>query len=153
MNLFNQIEGYTDIFAIGDIAMMKSEKYPNGHPGVAQPAMQQGVHLAKNLKRMLAGQQMTPFDYFDKGSLAIIGRARAVADLPGKINLGGIIAWFAWLFVHIYYLIGFRNKLVVLSNWLYRFFTYERGTRLIIRPFIRKGDKATEVFMHKQQAD
>ncbi len=153
VNLFNQIEGYTDIFAIGDIAMMKSEKYPNGHPGVAQPAMQQGVHLAKNLKRMLAGQQMTPFDYFDKGSLAIIGRARAVADLPGKINLGGIIAWFAWLFVHIYYLIGFRNKLVVLSNWLYRFFTYERGTRLIIRPFIRKGDKATEVFMHKQQAD
>ena len=151
VNEFNQVEGFTDIFAIGDIALMKTEKYPNGHPGVAQPAIQQGQHLAKNLHRLIRRQPITKFDYFDKGSLAIIGRARAVADLPGNLHLGGFIAWVAWLFVHIYYLIGFRSKLVVLSNWVYRLFTYERGTRLIIRPFVRKDDKEAEEFVIKNE--
>jgi NADH:ubiquinone reductase (H+-translocating) len=96
---------------------------------------------------------MKPFEYFDKGSLAIIGRNRAVADLPGNIHLGGFLAWMAWLFVHIYYLIGFRNKLVVLSNWIYRFFTYERGTRLIIRPFVRKDDKETQDYVLQQEIE
>ncbi len=108
---------------------------------MAQPAIQQGQHLAKNLRRLLSGQSLEPFVYFDKGSLAIIGRYQAVADLPGNIHLGGFLAWVTWLFVHIVYLIGFRNKLVVLSNWITRFFTYDRGTRLIIRPFVRQGDE------------
>jgi len=147
----NQIQGLHDVFAIGDLALMKTEKYPNGHPGVAQPAMQQGKLLAKNLERLRRSQTPEPFEYFDKGSLAIIGRSRAVADLPKNLHLKGLIAWFAWLFVHIYYLVGFRNKLVVLSNWMYRLFTYERGTRLIIRPFIRKDDVKAQEFAVKNE--
>ncbi|GAB3778278.1 NAD(P)/FAD-dependent oxidoreductase [Spirosoma horti] len=137
----NRVQGLTNVFAIGDIAFMKLEDYPKGHPGVAQPAIQQGQHLAKNLRRLIKNEPTEPFKYFDKGSLAIVGRSRAVADLPGNIHLGGFIAWMAWLFVHIWYLVGFRSKLVVFSNWVYRLFTYERGTRIIIRPFVRKDDK------------
>lgn len=137
----NRVQGLTDVFAIGDIAFMKLEDYPKGHPGVAQPAIQQGVHLAKNLQHLIKGEPTKPFEYFDKGSLAIVGRSRAVADLPGNIHLGGFIAWMAWLFVHIWYLVGFRSKLIVFSNWMYRLFTYQRGTRIIIRPFVRKDDK------------
>lgn len=139
---YSRVKGVEGIYAIGDIANMKSEKWPNGHPGVAQPAIQQGQHLAMNLTLMLRNGEIRPFEYFDKGSLAIIGRNRAVADLSKSLHLGGFIAWMAWLFVHIWYLVGFRSKLVVLSNWIYRLFTYERGTRLIIRPFVRKDDKA-----------
>lgn len=138
---YSRVKGVEGIYAIGDIANMKSEKWPNGHPGVAQPAIQQGQHLAMNLTLMLRHGEIRPFDYFDKGSLAIIGRNRAVADLSKSLHLSGFIAWIAWLFVHIWYLVGFRSKLVVLSNWIYRLFTYDRGTRLIIRPFVRKDDK------------
>lgn len=145
----NQIQGMTDVFAIGDIALMKLDKWPKGHPGVAQPAIQQGEHLAKNLRRMLRNEPTTPFDYFDKGSLAIVGRSRAVADLPGNIHLGGFVAWMAWLFVHIFYLVGFRSKLVVFSNWIYRLFTYQRGTRIIIRPFVRKDDTVGQAMLEK----
>jgi NADH dehydrogenase len=153
VNEFNQVKGLDTVFAIGDIALMKVADYPRGHPGVAQPAIQQGQHLAKNLERLLGNQLMKPFKYFNKGDLAIIGRNRAVADLPGKIHLGGFLAWITWLFVHIYYLIGFRNKLVVMSNWVYRFFTYERGNRLIIRPFVRKGDKVGQEFVNRYQGE
>jgi NADH:ubiquinone reductase (H+-translocating) len=153
VNEFNQVKGFTDIFALGDIAKMTSDLFPNGHPGVAQPAIQQGQHLAKNFRRLLKGEPYVPFKYFDKGSLAIIGRNRAVADLPGNIKLSGFLAWVAWLFVHIYYLIGFRNKVVTLSNWVYHFFTYERGTRLIIRAFVRKEDAAGQEFIKSQRQD
>jgi NADH dehydrogenase len=153
VNSFNQVQGFTDIYAIGDIAVMKTEKFPKGHPGVAQPAIQQGRHLAKNLQRQRRQQAMDPFEYFDKGSLAIIGRLYAVADLPKNLHLGGFVAWVAWLFVHLYYIIGFRSKLIVLSNWIYRFFTYERGNRIIIRPFVRKGDTVTEDFFNKYKMD
>jgi NADH dehydrogenase len=153
VNPYNQVNGFTDIFAIGDIAFMKTEKYPKGHPGVAQPAIQQGQHLAKNMRRLIRNEALQPFEYFDKGSLAIIGRNRAVADLPGNLHLGGFLAWITWLFVHIYYLIGFRSKLVVLSNWVYRFFTYERGTRLIIRPYVRKDDTVGQDFVMRQEME
>ena len=147
----NCIQGLTDVFAIGDIAFMKLDDYPKGHPGVAQPAIQQGVHLAKNIRRMLRNEPTEPFKYFDKGSLAIVGRSRAVADLPGNIHLGGFIAWMAWLFVHIWYLVGFRSKLVVFSNWMYRLFTYQRGTRIIIRPFVRKEDKVGQEILAQNE--
>ncbi|GAA4305399.1 NAD(P)/FAD-dependent oxidoreductase [Nibribacter koreensis] len=150
VNPYNQIIGFNDIFALGDVAAMKTEKWPKGHPGVAQPAIQQGKHLAKNLRKLVRQEPLEPFEYFDKGSLAIIGRNKAVADLPKNMHLSGFSAWVAWLFVHIYYLIGFRNKLVVLANWVYKFFTYENGTRLIIRPFIRKEDIAGQEFVRKQ---
>lgn len=151
VDAYNRVPGYDGLYAIGDVAMMKGDKFPNGHPGVAQPAIQQGKHLAKNIRRMRRNEALEPFDYFDKGSLAIIGRNRAVADLPKNLHLSGWIAWMAWLFVHIYYLIGFRNKLVVLSNWIYRFFTYDRGTRLIIRPFVRKGDTAAQEYVMRNE--
>ncbi len=153
VNEHNQVLGFTDLFAVGDIAFMKTEEWPKGHPGVAQPAIQQGKLLAKNLQRLINNEPLEPFEYTDKGSLAIIGRNRAVADLPKNIHLGGFLAWAIWLFVHVMALVGFRNKLVVLSNWVYKFFTYENGTRLIIRPFVRKGERAKQRFFDKYDVE
>lgn len=133
-----RIIGSNNIFAIGDIALMKTEKYPKGHPGVAQPAIQMGKYVGKNLKALHDGKQVKPFKYFDKGSLATIGRGKAVADLPGNIHLTGRIAWWIWLFVHVTFLISFRNKMMVLATWLWNYFTFDKGNRLIIRPYIRK---------------
>jgi len=146
-----RIIGSNNIFAIGDIAMMKSDKYPKGHPGVAQPAIQMGKYIAKNLWALHHNQPIKPFKYFDKGSLATIGRGRAVADLPGNIMIGGRIAWYIWLFVHISFLATFRNKLLVMTNWIWNLFTYDKGNRLIIRPYIRKGDeKAKAVYAENE---
>ncbi|MCL6217271.1 NAD(P)/FAD-dependent oxidoreductase [Zunongwangia pacifica] len=134
VNAFNQVNGYENIFAIGDIAVMKTEEYPRGHPMVAQPAIQQGRHLAKNLKRIFKGEQLEPFNYFDKGSMATVGRNKAVVDI-GKSTFGGFFAWFIWMFVHLWFLIGFRNRLVTFCNWVYNYINFDRAARLIIRPF------------------
>jgi len=146
VNRFNQIKGYDTIFAIGDIAVMESEEYPKGHPMVAQPAIQQGKHLAKNIRNILDNKKLEPFDYFDKGTMATVGRNRAVVDL-GKFNFGGFFAWFIWMFVHLWFLIGFRNRLVTFFNWVYNYVNYDKAARLIIRPFKEnqkqsKSDKA-----------
>lgn len=133
-----RVTGSNNIFAIGDIALMKQEKYPRGHPGVAQPAIQMGKYVGKNLKALNQGKPVKPFKYFDKGSLATIGRGKAVADLPGNIHLTGRIAWWIWLFVHVTFLISFRNKLMVMATWLWNYFTFDKGNRLIIRPYLRK---------------
>lgn len=132
---FNNVKGYENIYAVGDIAIMKTQKFPYGHPMLAPVAIQQGQHLAKNFIRKSKGRELIPFKYLDKGLMATIGRKKAVVDLPGKINFGGFFAWLVWMFIHILYLIGFRNKLVVFSNWIWNYFTYDRGIRLIIRPF------------------
>jgi NADH dehydrogenase len=132
---FNKVIGYDNIFAVGDLAQMKSKKYPYGHPMLAPVALQQGKHLAKNLIRLFAGKEMIPFKYFDKGLMATIGRKKAVVDLPGGIKFSGFFAWIVWMFIHILYLVGFRNKMIVFSNWVWNYFTYDRGIRLIIRPF------------------
>ncbi len=137
VNQFSQVRGHEDIFAIGDIALMKETHWANGHPQLAQPAIQQGRHLAKNFRRLLRGDAFVPFVYFNKGDLAVIGRSRAVADLPGGVHLSGFIAWMTWLFVHLFFLIGFRNKMVVLVNWLYQLVTFQRGTRITILPLRR----------------
>jgi NADH:ubiquinone reductase (H+-translocating) len=135
---FNRVDGYTNIFAIGDVAAMVTEETPNGHPGVAPVAMQQGKLLAANLIRIINKEEPKPFKYFDKGSMATVGRNRAVVDI-GKIRFQGIFAWFVWMFVHLMSLVGFRNKLVVFVNWIWSYFSYDRGTRLIIRPFNRES--------------
>ncbi len=139
---FNRVEGHENIFAIGDIAYQTHEpKYPNGHPMVAPVAIQQGSLLAKNLIRLLKNKPLKPFKYLDKGSMATIGRNKAVVDLPGgKVHFGGTFAWFLWLWLHLLYIIGFNNKITVLSSWVWNYFTYDRHTRLIIRPFSK--DKA-----------
>jgi len=131
------LEGHDAIYAIGDIAYMETENFPKGHPQVAQPAIQQGEHLAKNLGFLFQGKEMRPFTYFDKGTLATIGRNRAVADL-GKLKFSGIFAWFIWIFVHLMALVGFRNKVVVFFNWAYNYINYDKAARLIVRPFKHK---------------
>lgn len=135
---YNRIEGLSNIFAIGDVAAMYTDNYPDGHPCVAPVAIQQGTTLAKNLLKIINKQQPEPFEYFDKGSMATVGRNRAVVDI-GRIRFQGIFAWFVWMFVHLMSLVGFRNKAVTFVNWIWSYFSYDRGTRLIIRPFNRKS--------------
>lgn len=141
---FNRVKGYENIFAIGDLAFMESEEYPFGHPQVAQGAIQQGKLLGKNLRRLLKGQDLIPFEYYDKGSMATIGRNKAVVDF-NRYHLRGFVAWLGWMFIHIMYLIGFRNRLVVFVNWVWSYFTYDKGTRLIIRPFRKKKGQKEEL--------
>ncbi len=135
---FSQVIGFENIMAIGDIAVMESEKYPVGHPMMAQPAMQQGLHLGRNILRKISGTPMVEFEYNDKGSMAVIGRNKAVVDLP-KFHFHGFFAWLVWIFVHLFSLIGFRNKAVVFMNWVYSYINFDREGRLIIRPFKRKS--------------
>ncbi|WP_109698326.1 NAD(P)/FAD-dependent oxidoreductase [Chitinophaga deserti] len=133
VNDLNLVKGTQNIYAVGDIAMMvNDERFSKGYPMVAQVAMQQGKQLGKNIAHQLKGQAQKPFRYKDLGSMATIGRNRAVTEFAG-IRLSGYIAWIAWMVVHLLNLLGFRNKLVVMINWIYRYFTYDRGTRIIIK--------------------
>ncbi len=134
---FNKIDGFKNIYALGDIAFMQTKEYPKGHPQVAQPAIQQGKNLGKNFRKMLKGEKMEPFKYFDKGSMATVGRNKAVVDF-GKMHFGGAIAWFLWMFVHLWFLVGFRNRVVTFFNWTYSYINYDRAARLIIRPFQKR---------------
>ena len=133
---FNKIIGTENIYAIGDTAFMESDKnFPNGHPQVAQPAMQQGKNLAKNLILALANKPQKPFQYNDKGSMAIIGRNKAVVDLPKpKVHFKGFLAWMAWLFVHLMSLSMPRNKVNTLYHWALAYFSKNSSLRMIIRP-------------------
>jgi NADH dehydrogenase len=138
VNEFNQVVGYPDIFAIGDIACMETTDFPQGHPMMAQPAMQQGELLGENLINLINKKPMKPFEYNDKGSMATIGRNLAVVDLP-KFHFNGIFAWFVWMFVHLFSLIGFKNRAVVFMNWVYNYIRFDREGRLIVRPFKKKS--------------
>lgn len=137
VNIYNQVEGFEHIFSIGDVAAMITEATPRGFPMIAPVAMQQGDLLAKNIINIIQNKPLKAFEYSDKGSMATIGRNRAVVDLP-FYKFQGFFAWFVWMFVHILSLIGFRNKAAVFINWVYNYFTYNRALRLIIRPFRRK---------------
>jgi NADH dehydrogenase len=129
---FNRVEGFDGLYAVGDLAFMETPLYPKGMPQVAQPAIQQGKALAKNLTRMVKGKDMQEFEYSDPGTMATIGRTRAVVEI-GKFRSQGAFAWFIWMFVHLMALVGFRNRVVVFFNWTYNFFNYNRDIRLIIR--------------------
>ncbi|MCF1192049.1 NAD(P)/FAD-dependent oxidoreductase [Mangrovimonas sp. AS39] len=134
VNEYNQVLGYDNIFALGDIASMESKDYPKGHPQVAQPAIQQGSLLGKNLLKLIAGKSMKKFKYIDKGSMATIGRNKAVVDLK-PYKFGGFFAWFIWMFVHLMALVGFRNRVITFFNWVYNYINFDKASRLIIRPF------------------
>jgi NADH dehydrogenase len=134
---FNAVIGYKNVFAIGDIAAVITDDTPRGHPQVAPVAIQQAQRLAKNLKASLKNQPKKAFKYKDKGSMATVGRNRAVVDLP-NFKFQGIFAWFVWLVVHLITLVGFRNKVAVMIDWIYNYFTYDRAMRLIIRPYHRE---------------
>jgi NADH:ubiquinone reductase (H+-translocating) len=129
---FNRVKGYENIFAIGDAAIMTGDaNFPNGHPQVAPPAMQQGRLVAENIKNLIRKKPLKPFRYKDQGSMATVGRNRAVVDLKA-FKVQGFIAWFIWMFVHLISLIGFRNKFFVLLSWLWSYFSYDKSNRLIM---------------------
>lgn len=129
---FNRVAGYDNIFAIGDVAAMEGDtNFPKGHPMMAPPAMQQGRLLASNIKRLILNKPMKPFSYKDKGSMATIGRNKAVVDTKA-IKTQGFIAWYIWMFVHLISIIGFRNKVFTFFSWLWSYFSYDRSNRLII---------------------
>lgn len=134
VNEYNQVIGFENIFAIGDVASMVSEEFQSGHPMMAQPAIQQGKQLGDNLLRLMQNKDMKPFAYKDKGAMATVGRNKAVVDLQ-HFRFQGVFAWFVWMFVHIYFLIGFRNRAVVFINWVYNYIRFDREARLIIRPY------------------
>jgi NADH:ubiquinone reductase (H+-translocating) len=124
------IPGHPEVFVIGDLATLKGED-GKPLPGVAPVAIQEGQYVAKVIRGEISGKpKRAPFKYWDKGSLATIGRAAAIAQF-GKIHISGFLAWLSWLFVHIFFLIGFRNRILVFIQWAWSYFTYERGARLI----------------------
>lgn len=129
---YNQVVGAKDVFALGDVAQQESDKYPTGLPMLAPVAIQQAQKLCKNLIADIKGEERSAFKYVDKGTMATIGRNKAVIDAPFGIKLGGFIGWFIWMFIHLFSIIGFRRKLLVFSNWVWNYFTYNRGNRLII---------------------
>jgi len=122
------IPGHPEVFVIGDLAILEQDGKPV--TGLAAVAVQEGPHAAKNVVRAIHGQPLEPFHYVDKGTLATIGRAAAVANF-GRVKLSGLVAWLMWLFVHIFLLIGFRNRFLVIFSWAWTYFTYDRGARLI----------------------
>jgi NADH dehydrogenase len=136
------VPGHPEVFVVGDLALLRQ---PNGKmlPGLAPVAIQQGEAAADNVWRSLTGQARRPFHYFDRGTMATIGRAAAVADIRG-IHLSGFVAWLAWLFIHLLYLIGFENRLLVLIQWAASYISYERGARLITGPW-RAGSMPADV--------
>jgi NADH dehydrogenase len=130
---FNCVKGTKDIFAIGDICFMTEDKYPKGHPQVAQVAIQQAKLLALNLKSRLKVKPEKEFHYRDLGTMATIGRHLAVVELP-FIHFQGIFGWYVWMFIHLMSIVGVRNKLIIFVNWAWKYFTYDQSTRLILRP-------------------
>jgi NADH dehydrogenase len=135
------VPGHPEVFVIGDLCAFEQDG--EWLPGVAQPAIQEGQHAAKNALRLFAGEETRPFRYFDKGIMATIGRAAAVARV-GKFEFGGFIAWLMWVGIHIWYLIGFRNRLVVMLEWGWAYFSFARNARVIIDRMAVPPPQATE---------
>ncbi|MBE0649976.1 MAG: NAD(P)/FAD-dependent oxidoreductase [Bacteroidales bacterium] len=135
----NKVQGADNIFAIGDISLMQTEKFPKGHPQVAQVAMQQARHLAKNFSKIAKGKQPVPFKYIDKGMMATVGRNLAIADLPG-VSFKGFFAWLLWSVVHLISIMGSKNKVFVFLDWATNYYVYDPSLRLLIKPKLRNGE-------------
>ena len=146
---FSAVRGFQDVYALGDIALMEEPAYPKGHPQVATVAIQQGRHLAQNLLRLLEQKALVPFSYRDKGSMAVIGRRKAVVDM-GRWSFGGTVAWLLWMLVHVAQLVGFRNRAVVLFNWGWKYLSWRNTIRLIVRPYVRKGTAVARPFVAQE---
>jgi NADH dehydrogenase len=133
VDAYNRVAGYNNIFAIGDAAIMENvdSEFPKGHPMMAPPAMQQGSLVAENIKRIITNKPLKAFHYKNQGSMATIGRNKAVVDLKA-FKTQGLFAWFIWMFVHLISLIGFRNKFFVFLSWVWSYFSYDKSNRLII---------------------
>lgn len=138
---YNFVQGMNNVFAIGDIAYMEAEEFPNGFPQVAPVAIQQATLLAKNLLNLRQGKLALPFRYKDKGAMATVGRNLAVVDVPSpKLHFGGFFAWLIWMGLHLMLILGVKNKFFVFSNWLYNYFTYDQSLRLIFKEFYRREE-------------
>jgi NADH dehydrogenase len=135
------VKGTQNVFAIGDTCIQLNDpNFSEGHPQVAQVAIQQGVNLAKNFKLLIQNKKMKAFEYNDKGSMAIIGRNKAVVDLPNlKLHFNGFFAWLIWLFIHLISLITYRNRLQTFYNWTVAYFAKDQSLRMIIRPEKQKN--------------
>ncbi len=130
---FHQVDRFSNIFAIGDIAYMQTENYPNGHPQLANVALNQAKNLAKNLKKSTDPKDWKPFKYKDPGSMATVGKRKAVVDLP-KFSFQGVFAWFTWMFLHLMLILSVKNKLFIFINWATSYFTNDTTLRLILLP-------------------
>lgn len=139
VNEYNQVVGFENVFAIGDVASHLSPVNPKGLPMLAPVAQQQGEQLAKNILRQIANKSLEVFKYKDKGTMATVGRKKAVVDLP-KWKFQGTFAWLVWMFIHIFSLVGFRNKFVAFVDWFSNYISYDRPLGLIIRPYKRLKD-------------
>jgi NADH:ubiquinone reductase (H+-translocating) len=135
---FNRVSGCSNIFAIGDLAYMTEPNFPNSHPQVAQVAIQQARLLARNIMLLEKKKEMKPFSYKDLGTLATVGRNRAVVDLS-YLRFQGLLAWFFWMFIHLMAIVGVKNRLLIFINWAYYYFTYDQSLRLIIKPKMKEG--------------
>lgn len=142
------IEGHPEIFVIGDLAHFEQNGAPV--PGVAPVAIQMGQYVAKEIRRRISGQANQPFSYWDKGSMATIGRSKGIAQI-GKIHLSGFLAWSAWLFIHLIYLIGYRNRFFVLLNWAWQYLSWQSGARLITGSNVLPGWKEPHEEIEKER--
>jgi NADH dehydrogenase len=144
---FNKVNGTQNIYAVGDTCIqLTDENFPQGHPQVAQVAIQQGLNLASNFKLTLKNKAIVPFKYNDKGSMAIIGKNKAVVDLPSpKLHFKGFFAWLIWLFIHLISLITYRNRISTFINWMIAYFSKDQSFRMIIRPNKRKATVTDEI--------
>jgi NADH dehydrogenase len=139
---FNQVLGTSNVYALGDLAYMETPLYPHGHPQVASVAIAQASQLADNFVLQAKGDKLKEFEYHDKGSLATVGRNLAVVDIPKpKLHLGGFVAWLVWMSLHLFLLVGVKNRVFVFLNWVSNYFTYDQSLRLIFREFYREKAK------------
>ncbi len=139
VNRFNEIENLKDVFAIGDIAYMTTPKYVNGHPQLAAVANEQAKVLAKNFKLLAKNKPLKEYEYHDKGSMATIGKRKAVVDLP-SFSFQGRFAWFTWMFVHLMLILSVKNKLTIFVNWAFSYFSNDSTLRVLIKPVTKKVD-------------
>lgn len=134
---FSRIPGTTNVFAIGDTAYFPTEKYPHGLPQVAQPAIQQANNIVYNLKQMEKGEALREFSYFDKGQMATIGKSHAVVEI-GNFCFGGFLGWMLWLGLHLFYILGVKNRIVIFMDWFLSYLTYDNALRIIVLPLKKK---------------
>lgn len=152
---FCRVDGLNDVYALGDIALMDGDKaFPSGHPQLAQVAIQQGRLVARNLNLAAQGKadKAKPFDYNDKGSMATIGRNRAVVDLK-HLHFHGFSAWMVWMFIHLISILGMRNKITVLVNWIWAYFNYSTSLRLLIQPSRHPYNDDLRAFFSRNESD
>lgn len=152
VDAFSRIQGMVNAFAIGDAALMQDDVTPKGHPQVAPVAIQQADVVAKNLTNIVSGKKLKPFHYRDKGSMATVGRNLAVVEM-GKLKIKGFSAWCIWMLVHLMSIIGIKNKLMILINWVWHYITYDQSLRLILRPSEKTKRSPNEKIINPVIAD